>query len=151
MIAELLDPRCVILDLQGRKKRQVIEELAQRVAEVHDLGDAGALTAEIMEREQITSTGIGHGIGIPHRLTARVKRTVIAFGRKSEGLPFDSIDNKPVTLVFLILGPEGKHVTHLKLLSKLSRLLHNTVLLERLHTATTAEEVIEALAGNEEG
>lgn len=151
MIAELLDPRCVILDLQGRKKRQVIEELVYRAAEVYGIGDPAGLLEEVMEREQITSTGIGHGIGIPHRLTGRLDRTVIAFGRKSEGLPFDAIDKQPVTLVFLILGKEGQHVTHLKLLSKLSRLLHNTALLEQLHSAATAEAVVAALAGNEEG
>jgi fructose-specific phosphotransferase system IIA component len=124
-ISAALDPRCVVLELSGRKKRAVIEELVAALDRAGKIGDAKKLTSELLEREKLTSTALGQGIAVPHTLSSEAPSTTIAVGRAPAGIKYDAPDNKPVTLVFLMVGPPGAHSTHLRLLSRLARYLHD--------------------------
>lgn len=149
-ITELLTPECIQLDLTERRKKRVIAELTGILEAAGRVRDGAALADSIIERENIASTGIGHGIAIPHCLTGLADRTVMAFGRSEAGIPFDAADNKPARLIFLLAGPRTATVEHLKLLSKLSRLLTEESFREALLDAESPEEIIELFRKGEE-
>ncbi|MFO7850299.1 MAG: PTS sugar transporter subunit IIA [Spirochaetia bacterium] len=142
-IAEMMSPDRINLELKEKKKKKVIQELAEMLGETGIVNDSSSLTKQILKRESMASTGIGHGIAIPHVLTDLVDQTLITFGRSSRGIAFDSVDNRPVYLFFLIVGPSSCSGEHLKLLSKLSRLLTDESFREKLLGAEKPEEVIE--------
>lgn len=142
-LSGILDPRCVVLDLSARRKRQVIEELVTVLDEAGKVGDAEKLVKEILEREKQTSTAIGNGIAVPHSLSDEVPETAMAFGRAPAGVKFAAPDNEPVTLVFLLIGPTGAHTAHLRLLSRLSRYLHDPAFRSNLLEASSVEALVE--------
>lgn len=143
-LSDLLTTDCVELDLAGRRKPEIIRELVDLISACGDIGDRDTLYESLMERERLSSTGIGDGIAIPHCLIPQVNSTHIAFGRKLDGARFDSVDNQPVSLFFLLVGSEGNSNLHLQVLSKLARYLHDHMFCSRLLTAGSPEEVIEA-------
>jgi fructose-specific phosphotransferase system IIA component len=148
--SKLLDPACIDLHLKGKRKKEVVEELIDMLVRSGKLQNGKDIAEEVLEREKITSTGIGKGVAIPHKLVRGISQTLIAFGRKSEGINFDAIDKAPVTLFFLLLGPEGHTGEHLKLLSKLARYLHDDGFIRALREAKNPEEVIEVFRREEE-
>ena len=141
-ISKLLSPECIQMDLNEKRKKRVIYELTDVLERAGKVSDGKALADKIIEREAMASTGIGHGIAIPHCLTNLVDTTVMAFGRNVSGIPFDSADNKPAQLIFLLAGPQAATAQHLKLLSKLSRILTEQKFRTQLLEAQDAEEVI---------
>ena len=113
-IASVLDPRCVALDLKGKKKPEILTELVELLSGSGLVKEPKHLIRELVKRERLSSTGIGDGIAIPHTLTERAERTVMAFGRKRGGVKFDAVDKQPVYLFFLLVGPKGAYTAHLK-------------------------------------
>lgn len=148
---DLLHPECIELDLQEKRKPEIIRELTRLISRCGVISDQDQLYDALMKREELSSTGIGDGIAIPHCLTPQVERTHIAFARKLGGAKFDAVDNQPVAMFFLLVGPEGNPTLHLKVLSKLARYLHDRIFCDRLLTAETSEEVIEAFRSKEQG
>ncbi len=149
-ISELLELNCISLDLQSKKRHEVIPELVEILASAGKIDNRDFFVQELLEREKLSSTGIGNGIAIPHKLTSHISSTVLALGKTTRGINFGSLDKKPVHLFFLILGPEGKHTEHLKLLSKLSRLLHDRQFCDQLFRAQSPSEVIALIKAKEE-
>lgn len=149
-IASVLDPRCVALDLKGKKKPEILAELVELLSSQGLVVEPKHLIRELVKRERLSSTGIGDGIAIPHTLTERADRTVMAFGRKRGGVKFDAVDKQPVYLFFLLVGPKGAYTAHLKLLSKLSRVLHDQDLRRRLLAVESGEEVVALLKEREQ-
>ena len=149
-IAEMMRPECIKLELNQKKKKRVIREMVELPAAAKIIEDTDSLVKKILERENSASTGIGHGIALPHVFTDLVKETIIVFGRSSSGIAFDSIDNRPVHLVFLIIGPSSSTGEHLKLLSKLSRLLTDKQFREKLLHVEGVEEVLDMFREEEE-
>ncbi len=146
---ELLLSGGVKLDLAERKKKRVIRELVG-LLEPAGIKDYEKLAAKILEREKMTSTGIGHGVAIPHVLSNAVDRTVMVLGRSSAGIPFDSVDKKPVHLFFLIVGPASSTAEHLKILSKLGRMVTEPDFRESLMKAADEAEIRQIIASGEE-
>lgn len=142
---DMLDPSCIDLDLGGKRKPDIIEALVNVLGRGGRVSDLKKLTSDVIEREKVASTGIGSGIAIPHAMSDTVDRTLLAFGLKRDGARFDSVDNRPVTLFFLLVGPSGSHADHLKMLSKIARYLHDDQFCRALHDARTPEDVIEAI------
>ena len=142
-ISEALGKATVTLNLQSRKKADVISELVGSLVNAGAIADPKPVTDAVIEREAMMSTGIGEGVAVPHCLTSAVDRTVIAFGRHRKGIKFDAVDNKPVKLFFLMVGPLGAHSEHLRLLSRLSRLLRDETFKSTLLEAETADEVVD--------
>lgn len=149
-LSELLSPECIQMNLKERRKKRVIPELTALLEQAGKVSDGNALANKIIEREALASTGIGHGIAIPHCLTNLVDTTIMAFGRSIAGIPFDSADNKPAQLIFLLAGPQSATGIHLKLLSKLSRILTEQQFRNQLLAAQEVEEVLELFRRAEE-
>ena len=103
----------------------------------------------LLERESLGSTGVGNGIAIPHTKTDLVKKITIAFGKSEKGIDFDSLDKKPVYLVFLIIAPEEAHETYLRVLARISRLLHEEKIRNGLRHAQSPRQVINLIRKEE--
>lgn len=148
-LSKILNRRCIKLEMQATKKQDAIEELVEILVQAGKVANAEELVEEVLAQEKQISTGIGDGVAIPHIMTKQVKKTIMAFGRKKEGVPFDALDHQPVYLFFLILGPQGKPHLHLQLLSRLSRLLHDYTFKKNLLEAQSPDEILEALRRKE--
>jgi len=149
-ISEVLRPELMKFDMEATDKKQAIQELAQLMWNHGYVEDLQGLVDATMEREAEYSTGIGMGVGIPHAKSAVVKQPVVAFGKSSKGIEFDSFDGEPVYLVFLIAVPEKSDKEHLNILSTLSRALMHEEVRDALMRATTPEEVIRAFQSKED-
>jgi PTS system nitrogen regulatory IIA component len=140
-IAEALQESCVITDVRGRTKREVISELVHSLQEAGLIGDAGEAAGVIEEREKLGSTGIGDGVAIPHGKMKGLQRIFCVFGRSAEGVDFDSVDGKPVHIFFLLLAPEDSAGLHLKMLSRISKILRDPSFRKKLTEFTDTSEV----------
>jgi len=149
-LGEILDIRCVLLDVAAKKQKQIVSALVESIAGAGRIPEAKKFTKLVLEREKRASTGIGRGVAIPHWLGDDIDETVMAFARTTAGVPFDSIDGQPVRLFFLILGPSSRPTEHLQLLSRLSRILHNDECIDRLLSAQSPDEV-QSVLEHEEG
>ena len=149
-ISSILDPRCIALELEAKKKTEIIGELVDLLARAAKTTDAEKLCEEVLSREKLSTTGIGSGIAIPHVLSAAVDETTIAFGRKLDGVRFDAVDNQPVSIFFLLVGPVGSYAEHLRALSKLARYLHDRTFCQALLDAASPEAVVDILRRKEE-
>ncbi|GAM08789.1 nitrogen regulatory protein [Geobacter sp. OR-1] len=143
------DTEDVILNLSASSKDGVLSEFAAKVAERCSLPSGKEILQLLYERERLGSTGIGDGIAIPHCKSPALDAPVILFGRSDSGIDFRAVDDKPVRLFFLLITPEGAAGTHLKLLSRISRVLKGADLRNRLLDATTAEEIVDIVRGQE--
>ena len=148
-VASILDPGAISLSIQGKKKPEIIRELVELLGATGVVKDVEAVAAEVLAREELATTGIGSGIAIPHCLSAEVTDTSLAFGRKIPGAKFDAVDKQPVQLFFLMVGLPGAHNEHLRLLSKLSRYLHDADTKAGLLAAASAEDVLEVFSRRE--
>ncbi|MFP4375423.1 MAG: PTS sugar transporter subunit IIA [Spirochaetales bacterium] len=142
-LAQFLEPATIKLTIEAKKKSAIIHELVETLGNSERVGDIGKIEALILEREALATTGIGGGIAIPHCLSEEVDETVMGFGRRVPGAKFDAVDRQPVQLFFVIVGPVGAHNEHLRLLSKLSRHLHDSDFRAGLLAAPTPEAVID--------
>jgi PTS system nitrogen regulatory IIA component len=137
-ISDLLQPAAVIPQLKVQGKKQLLQELAARAAEVTLISDR-KIFETLMERERLGTTGVGQGIAIPHGRLSDVKSIVGIFARLESPIDYEAVDNQPVDLVFALLAPEGAGADHLKALARVSRLLRNQHATEKLRAAKTAE------------
>lgn len=149
-LSELLDDRCVDLNLKKSRKRAIVSRLAELAARSDAVNDVAGFERELLEREGQTSTAIGGGIAIPHKLSRRVSRRVLGIVRCDEGTGFGAPDGQPVKLFFLLLAPEDALNDHLRVLSRLARFLHDAAFREKLLTANTADEVRSAFRAKEQ-
>lgn len=139
-ICKRLSPETVLLDPPEQSKEEIIRRLAAALEESGGITDAGILTRDIFAREAIGSTCIGHGCAVPHAHSTAVDSTVFAAARLNPPRDFDACDEEPVFIVFLMAGPPKSGNLHIRLLSKLARLLHDESFREDLFRAKTAEE-----------
>jgi nitrogen PTS system EIIA component len=144
LLTELLTPDRVVLPLTARDKSGVIAELTRRLVQ-----DAGGGFDEVLdairERESVLSTGIGFGVAIPHARCAAVRDLAVVCGVSQAPVPFDAIDGEPVRLVFLIVGPEASGGLHVKILSRIARLVRREAVRQRLLEANTSDEFYKVL------
>jgi PTS system nitrogen regulatory IIA component len=130
-IADLLSPQGVIANLRASSKKQALHDLAKRAAEISGL-DERAIFDVLVERERLGTTGVGNGIAIPHGKLPNMDRLFALFARLERPVDFDSIDEQPVDLIFLLLAPESAGADHLKALARVSRLLRDKGMCEKL-------------------
>lgn len=143
-ISRYLREKQVCLELKATEKKAAIKELAGYLRRAREITNFGTFLKDVFERESLGTTGIGYEIAIPHTRTDAVKNVVIAFGRSQEGVEFDSLDGKPVKLIFLIGTPKKKELSeYLKILAHLSRLLKKKAFRRLLMKAPNAKVVIE--------
>jgi len=144
-IADILDARRVVLDLDASTKREVIEALARTVVSTHPVIDFDALVDALVAREEASSTAIADGIAIPHGKVALGEEVVAAFGLSRKGVDFDSVDGKPTHLFFLLVSPESHPSLHLRWLAHLAVLLKNPDLRNALLRAEKTDAVFDAI------
>lgn len=144
-LADVLKEDHIITDLKARGKRQLLEEMVSCIASRVDGVDSEKVLNAILEREKLGSTGIGHGVAIPHGKIKGMADIRVFFGRSRLGVDFDSMDRQPVYLFFMIVAPENSTAAHLKILAGISHLLKDQEFRHRLATAETAGEVYRAI------
>jgi PTS system nitrogen regulatory IIA component len=143
-IADLLPgPDAVLASVKASGKKALLAELASRAATLFEL-DERRLFDRLLERERLGSTGIGGGIAIPHGRMAGLTTPVGLFARLVQPIDFDAIDERPVDTVFLLIAPEGAGADHLKALARVSRLLRDRALVDKLR-ATDNPDALYAL------
>ena len=140
-LEDFLSLDMVLPDLSAQDKRSVLEEMVDDlVGKVEGL-NRDHLIELLLAREKLGSTGIGYGVAIPHAKLDGVEQTLVTFGRSIKGIDFQSMDDKPAHLFFLIFAPEGATTVHLKVLARISQLLKETPFREKLMRATSREEI----------
>ena len=137
-IADLITPRSVVAQLRATNKKQALQELAKRAAALTGIQER-TIYDVLIERERLGSTGIGMGIGIPHGRLSGLDKLCGIFARLDRPVPFDAIDDQPVDLIFLLLAPEGAGADHLKALARVSRLLRDRNVCEKLRGTDNAD------------
>lgn len=133
-IGDILSPQAVIQRLRATNKKKLITELATYAAQIANL-DSSKVFEVLWEREKLNSTGVGHGVAIPHARVTKLDRIVGVFAHLEGSVDFESIDEAPVDLVFALLTPEDAGADHLKALARISRLMRNSVMCEKLRAA----------------
>ncbi len=144
-LTKILQPTCVKVPLEGKDKKSIITELVNLLDTNGALLDKEMALNAVLVREQTKSTGIGSGIAIPHGKCAAVKELVMAIGLASEAIDFESVDGKPVKIIFLLVSPANQTGPHIQALAKISRLMLDAEFKEELEGASSAEEVYELL------
>ncbi len=142
-ISELITVDCVTADLRASSKKQAIQGLSRRAAEITGLHERAVFDV-LMEREKLGTTGVGNGIAIPHGKLANLNRMHGLFARLERPIDFQAIDAQPVDLIFLLLAPETAGADHLKALSRVSRLLRDKEVCRKLR-GTKNDEALYAL------
>ncbi|APP10331.1 PTS fructose transporter subunit IIC [Lactobacillus delbrueckii subsp. delbrueckii DSM 20074 = JCM 1012] len=142
-IKDILSPESMIMDLQATTKEEAINEMADLEVATGVVNNKEKFVESIWAREKESTTGIGGGIAMPHARNEYINKTRVLFAKSEKGVDFDSLDQQPVYLFFMITAPAGADNTHLQALAKLSSLLINPDLVEKLKAAKTADEVID--------
>jgi nitrogen PTS system EIIA component len=137
-ITDLISPAAVVARLRVGSKKQLLQELAKRAAEISGFAERQIFEV-LLERERLGSTGVGNGIAIPHGRLPGLTRLHGLFVRVDPPVDFDAVDEQPVDLVFLLLAPEGAGADHLKALARVSRLLRDRQICEKLRGAESAD------------
>ena len=148
-LSKFCDETLISFTLKSKTKDDVIEELVDLVSSSNMVKDRDQLLADIREREELVTTGVGYGVAFPHAKTKAVKGIVIAHGRSEEGIDFDAMDHKPVNLFFLIAAPEDAIGAHLNVMARLSYLMKSEENRQKLMQAGSPGDVL-ALIDNVE-
>jgi PTS system nitrogen regulatory IIA component len=144
-ISEILPPEGIILNLKScSSKRQVLKELANRAAGSVPIEPQRLLDA-LLERERLGTTGIGHGIAIPHARLDELGHLVGLFARLDQPVDFEAVDDQPSDLIFLLLAPNSADADSLKALARISRVLRDPALQQRLRQEQDAKAVYRLL------
>jgi PTS system nitrogen regulatory IIA component len=143
-IAELLTPASVIARLKSTSKKQALQDLSQKAAKISGLSERQVFGV-LLEREKLGSTGVGQGVAIPHGRIAGLNRLHGIFARLDQPIDFEAVDDQPVDLIFLLLAPESSGADHLKALARVSRLLRDKSMCERLRGADDPEALFALL------
>ncbi len=137
-INDLITTESVVANLHATSKKQAIQDLAKKAADITGLHER-AIFDVLMERERLGTTGVGSGIAIPHGKLANLDKLYGLFARLEKPIDFQSIDEQPVDLIFLLLAPESAGADHLKALARVSRLLRDKTVCEKLRGTDQAE------------
>src|ERR1700691_5583290 len=148
-IADLLTQQSVIPQLRATNKKQVLQELARRAAAVTGIAERRIYDV-LTERERLGTTGIGMGIGIPHGKLPGLDKLYGIFARLERPIPFEAIDDQPVDLIFLLLAPEAAGADHLKALARVSRLLRDRAICDKLRGTDSADALYALLTDRTE-
>ncbi|NKB54820.1 MAG: PTS IIA-like nitrogen regulatory protein PtsN [Alphaproteobacteria bacterium] len=140
-LQQLIDTDCVIPKLAAKSKKQALHELSVCAAE-HTGQAQREIFDALLERERLGTTGVGGGVAIPHGKLAGLEQLYGLFARLEAPIDFESIDEQPVDLIFLLLAPESAGADHLKTLSRVSRLLRDKAVCEKLRGCDSCENLL---------
>jgi PTS system nitrogen regulatory IIA component len=137
LISKLLKPEHVLVDLDVSSKKRVFEQVGLLFENGHHLARS-AVYDSLFAREKLGSTGLGHGIAIPHGRLKHFRETLTAFVRLKHPIPFDAPDGQPVSLIFVVLVPDHATEQHLQILSELAQMFSDKAMREALATCPDA-------------
>jgi len=149
-LTQILQANCVKVPVESRDKEAVITELIDLLDAGGALMDRDAALDAVLTRERIQSTGTGAGIAIPHGKCTAVREVVMAIGIAREPIEFESIDGRPVTIIFLLVSPVDQTGPHIQALAAISRLMLNEQFRHKLEQAESVQDVDELLS-NQDG
>lgn len=149
LLTQILQPTCIKAPLASKNKTEAIEELVNILTDTGLLSDRTEALEAVLAREATRSTGIGSGIAIPHGKCAAAKELVMSIGIAADPIDFESIDNKPVQIVVLLVSPPDQTGPHIQALARISRLLLDTQFKAQLEKAQTPEEVYTLISTKE--
>ena len=144
-VAELLDLDRVSCNTQSASKKRVLEQLSRLLAVKQEKLSQNQVFDSLLSRERLGSTGLGHGVAIPHGRLKESNTTLAAFIKLQEGVDFDANDNQPVDLLFALLVPEEATEEHLQLLAQLARMFSDEKLVQQLRAAPDARSLLTAI------
>ena len=144
-LADLVAPNAVIAALKVNGKKQALQELAAKAAELSGQNER-AVFEILLQREKLGSTGVGNGVAIPHGKLPKLNRLFGLFARLARPVDFEALDGQAVDLVFLLLAPEGAGADHLKALARVARLLRDGDVVRKLRESRDAEAIYAVLA-----
>ncbi|MFK7847491.1 MAG: PTS sugar transporter subunit IIA [Rhodothermales bacterium] len=142
-VHELLKSGAVHVQLPGENKEEVLGYLVDLLSGHASISDFDGVRAAVLNREKIMSTGVGKGLALPHAKTSSVEGIVAAFATTENPIAYDAIDDIPVRMLFLMVSAERAKSQHIKLLSRVSRLMNEDAFRDRLLKATAPEEVLQ--------
>lgn len=148
-ISELLNPLAIVADLQARDKNRALSELTDALIASDPSLDRDDVIEVLQEREKLGSTGIGDGVAIPHGKLAGIPELMLAFGKSKAGVDFESMDGQPAHLFFLLVAPEESVGVHLKTLARISKLLKDAAVRQKLLDATDREAIYQVILDEE--
>jgi fructose PTS system EIIBC or EIIC component len=150
-VSELLNEKNILTDFSSESKNDIINELIDLLKQDKRVIDIEEIRKCVFEREEKMSTGVGKGFAIPHGKTNSVTDIVAAFGKSKKPIEYNSLDGEPVHLVFLLVGKETLLAKHIKLLSRISRLMNTEEFRKRLIEADSKESILKIFREEEAG
>ena len=144
-INDMLSDNACLINFDGTSKKQVLEELS-KVAEIKLGINSRTLLENLTKREKLGSTAVGNGIAIPHANVATIDRPFVFVSTLVNGLEFNSTDDLPVDIIFLLIAPDNKGSEHLQALALISRLLRNKELTTKLRGCKSAESALAVIS-----
>ncbi len=148
-LTDILSQDFVVVINESKERDQCIKELIDLMAGQEIINDRDKAYEAVLEREKIMTTGVGNGIAIPHCKHASCPNFAVALGIYPKGVDFKSIDKKEAKIVFLLVGPENNPGLHIKLLSRISRLMSDEDLRQQILKSKDAEEILGLLKEEE--
>ncbi len=149
-ISDILTEDFVVVGLDVSTKEDAINALVDIIAKSDKVKNANKVREAVFEREKIMTTGVGKGFAVPHGKTDAVTDIVAAFAVTKKPIDYESLDGEPVRLIFLIVGRDNMVGPHIKLLSRVSKLMNDNNFREKLLNAKTPKEVVELFKTEEE-
>ncbi len=144
-ITDFVAPEAIVPALKTNSKKQVLQELAARAAELTGLSERSIFEV-LLQREKLGTTAVGYGVAIPHGKLPKLERMFGLFARLERPVEFEAMDGQPVDLVFLLLAPEGAGADHLKALARVARLLRDIDIAAKLRASRDAQALYAVLA-----
>ncbi|MDX1637171.1 MAG: PTS sugar transporter subunit IIA [Balneolaceae bacterium] len=148
-IVSLLQSEHVIPNLEAKDKLEVLNKLVDTLRTKVGEQEFEAIRDAVLEREKIMSTGVGKGLAIPHGKAEGINDNYASFAILRDPIDYDAVDGQPVKLVFLLVGPQSSNNMHIKMLSRISRLMNNSDFRDRLTACETGDEIIEVFEEEE--
>ncbi|MFO7476831.1 MAG: PTS IIA-like nitrogen regulatory protein PtsN [Methyloceanibacter sp.] len=148
LLSDFISPDSVIASLKAKSKKQLLQDLSAHAARLTGLAERDIFDV-LLQRERLGSTGLGHGIAIPHGKVQGLRRIAGIFARLAEPVDFEAIDGEKVDIVFLLLAPEGAGADHLKALARISRLLREGSAIDKLRACKDAAALYAVLTEGE--
>ena len=149
-LAQLLVPARIRVGLRAPNKATAIDALVHLLAGHEAIRNLDDVRAAVREREEKMSTGVGKGLGLPHAKTPAATDTVLAFATTATPVNFEAVDDVPVRLLLLVVGPDEHKSEHIRILGRISRLVSHEALRDRLVAANTPQEILDILRDGEQ-
>lgn len=148
-IYSLINQSTILANLQVQNKEELLHKMVDVLKKKVNENQLKDIRDAVFEREEIMSTGVGKNLAIPHGKVASIEENYGSFAVLKDPIEYDSIDGKPVKMAFLLVGPAGENRLHIKLLSRISRLMNSTTFRETLSECQNAEDIYKAFHDEE--